>query len=146
MWGPVRQLTELEGVINRQAALGFDYHHHHRRIGRQIGGVADLDQPRWSSSGSAGPLGARLAAAGFARCDDHDPGRSRSGRADRHGCAARRVRAGADAIPSSTGVPTLTEITGIFGVSFPATPVLAAETARWIADEMAARGAEFTAS
>ena len=52
----------------------------------------------------------------------------------------------ADAILELTGVPTLTEITGIFGVSFGDPGACQRDTARWIVDEMVARGAEFTAS
>lgn len=52
----------------------------------------------------------------------------------------------AEAILGLKGVPTLTEITGIFGVSFGDPGACQRETARWIVDEMVARGADFTAS
>lgn len=43
----------------------------------------------------------------------------------------------ADDILGLSGVPTLTEITGIFGVSFGDPGACQRETARWIAEEMA---------
>ncbi len=45
----------------------------------------------------------------------------------------------ADEILSLRGVPQLTEITGIFGVSFGDPGACTRETARWIVDEMARR-------
>lgn len=45
----------------------------------------------------------------------------------------------ADEILSLRGVPQLTEITGIFAVSFSDPGACTRETARWIVDEMAAR-------
>ncbi len=45
----------------------------------------------------------------------------------------------ADEILSLRGVPQLTEITGIFGVSFGEPGACTRETARWIVDEMARR-------
>lgn len=45
----------------------------------------------------------------------------------------------ADAILSLVGVPTLTEITSIFGVSFNEPGACTRETARWIVEEMARR-------
>lgn len=42
----------------------------------------------------------------------------------------------ADAILALEGVPTLTEITGVFTVSFSEPGACTRETARWIADEM----------
>lgn len=46
----------------------------------------------------------------------------------------------ADEILSLRGVPTLTEITGIFSVSFSEPGACTRETARWIADEMVEQG------
>lgn len=46
----------------------------------------------------------------------------------------------ADEILSLRGVPQLSEITGVFAVSFEEPGICTRETARWIADEMAARG------
>jgi hypothetical protein len=43
----------------------------------------------------------------------------------------------ADAILGLQGVVTLTEITGVFAVSFSEPGACTRETARWIADEMA---------
>lgn len=45
----------------------------------------------------------------------------------------------ADAILGLHGVPTLTEITGVFGVSFGDPGACRRDTARWIADEMVRR-------
>ena len=44
----------------------------------------------------------------------------------------------ADAILSLRGVPKLTEITGVFAVSFSEPGACTRETARWIAEQMAA--------
>lgn len=46
----------------------------------------------------------------------------------------------ADAILGLRGVPTLTEITGVFAVSFSDPGACERETARWIVDEMSRRG------
>ncbi len=45
----------------------------------------------------------------------------------------------ADAILSLRGVPKLTEITGVFAVSFSNPGACPRETARWIVEEMARR-------
>ena len=45
----------------------------------------------------------------------------------------------ADAILALKGVPTLTEITGVFAVSFSEPGACTRETARWIAEEIARR-------
>jgi hypothetical protein len=45
----------------------------------------------------------------------------------------------ADAILELHGVPQLTEITGVFAVSFSEPGACPRETARWIVDEMARR-------
>lgn len=45
----------------------------------------------------------------------------------------------ADEILSLRGVPQLTEVTSIFGVSFGEPGACTRETARWIVDEMARR-------
>lgn len=45
----------------------------------------------------------------------------------------------ADAILALRGVPQLTEITGIFGVSFSEPGACSREKARWIAEEMVRR-------
>ena len=45
----------------------------------------------------------------------------------------------ADAILALRGVPTLTEITGVFAVSFSDPGACTRETARWIAEEMVRR-------
>lgn len=50
----------------------------------------------------------------------------------------------ADAILALRGVPKLTEITGVFAVSFSEPGACSRETARWIAEEMARR-ADLTA-
>lgn len=46
----------------------------------------------------------------------------------------------ADAILALRGVPQLTEITGVFSVSFSEPGACTRETARWIVDEMQRRG------
>lgn len=46
----------------------------------------------------------------------------------------------ADEILQLRGIPQLTEITGIFGVSFGDPGACRRETARWIVEEMARRG------
>lgn len=46
----------------------------------------------------------------------------------------------ADEILSLRGIPQLTEITGIFAVSFSEPGACTRETARWIVDEMARLG------
>lgn len=51
----------------------------------------------------------------------------------------------ADAVLGLKGIPQLTEITSIFGVSFGEPGACTRETARWIVDQMDAHGA-FTAS
>ena len=45
----------------------------------------------------------------------------------------------ADAILALRGIPTLTEITGIFAVSFSEPGACSRETARWIVEEMGRR-------
>ncbi|HSN11462.1 MAG TPA: hypothetical protein VLS51_05070 [Propionibacteriaceae bacterium] len=45
----------------------------------------------------------------------------------------------ADAILALKGVPTLTEITGVFTVSFSEPGACSRETARWIVEEMVRR-------
>lgn len=45
----------------------------------------------------------------------------------------------ADAILSLHGIPKLTEITGVFAVTFSNPGACSRETARWIADEMVRR-------
>lgn len=45
----------------------------------------------------------------------------------------------ADAILALKGVPTLTEITGVFTVSFSEPGACTRDTARWITEEMARR-------
>lgn len=45
----------------------------------------------------------------------------------------------ADAILALKGVPTLTEITGVFTVSFSEPGACSRETARWIVEEMSRR-------
>lgn len=47
----------------------------------------------------------------------------------------------ADEILSLRGVPQLAEITSVFAVSFDEPGICTREMARWIVDEMAARGA-----
>lgn len=46
----------------------------------------------------------------------------------------------ADAILELQGVPTLTEITGVFTVSFSEPGACTRDTARWIVEEMGRRG------
>ncbi|MFT3862507.1 hypothetical protein [Micropruina sp.] len=46
----------------------------------------------------------------------------------------------ADAILALRGVPQLTEITGVFAVSFSDPGACTRETARWIVEQMARRG------
>lgn len=46
----------------------------------------------------------------------------------------------AAAILALDGVPTLTEITGVFSVSFSEPGACTRETARWIAEQTASRG------
>lgn len=48
----------------------------------------------------------------------------------------------ADAILALRGVPQLTEITGVFAVSFSEPGACTRETARWIVEEMARRTAD----
>lgn len=55
------------------------------------------------------------------------------------GAPADEYAAEADAILSLQGVPTLTEITGVFAVSFSEPGACPRETARWIAEEMVRR-------
>lgn len=55
------------------------------------------------------------------------------------GAPDEEYAAEADAILELQGVPTLTEITGVFAVSFSEPGACARETARWIADEMVRR-------
>lgn len=54
------------------------------------------------------------------------------------GAARDTYAAEADAILALRGVPTLTEITGVFAVSFSEPGACTRETARWIAEQMAA--------
>jgi hypothetical protein len=56
-----------------------------------------------------------------------------------HGAAPEEYGAEADAILSLRGVPRLTEITGVFAVSFADPGACKRETARWIVEEMARR-------
>ena len=53
-----------------------------------------------------------------------------------HGAPADAYAAEADAILALKGVPTLTEITGIFTVSFSEPGACTRDTARWIAEKM----------
>lgn len=46
----------------------------------------------------------------------------------------------ADAILALRGTPQLTEVTGVFAVSFSEPGACSRETARWIVEEMARRG------
>ena len=46
----------------------------------------------------------------------------------------------ADALLELTGVPKLSEITGVFAVSFSNPGACSRETARWIVEQMALRG------
>ncbi len=55
------------------------------------------------------------------------------------GAPVDEYAAEADAILGLRGVPRLTEITGVFGVSFGDPGACTRETARWILDEMARR-------
>ncbi len=55
------------------------------------------------------------------------------------GAPADEYAAEADEILALRGVPRLTEITGIFGVSFADPGACTRETARWIVDEMGRR-------
>jgi len=55
------------------------------------------------------------------------------------GAARDAYAAEADAILALKGVPTLTEITGVFTVSFSEPGACSRETARWITEEMARR-------
>ena len=48
----------------------------------------------------------------------------------------------ADAILALRGIPQLTEITGVFAVSFSEPGACTRETARWIVEEMARRTAD----
>ncbi|MDO5677030.1 MAG: hypothetical protein Q4G35_05930 [Propionibacteriaceae bacterium] len=56
-----------------------------------------------------------------------------------NGAPRDEYAAEADEILSLRGVPQLTEITSVFGVSFADPGACTRETARWIVDEMAAR-------
>ncbi len=56
-----------------------------------------------------------------------------------NGAPEDEYAAEADAILALRGFPRLTEITGIFGVSFADPGACTRETARWIVDEMARR-------
>jgi hypothetical protein len=49
----------------------------------------------------------------------------------------------AESILGLRGVPTLTEITGIFSVRFSTPGACSRETARWIVEEMVRRGGKF---
>jgi len=55
------------------------------------------------------------------------------------GAPADEYAAEADAILGLRGVPQLTEITGVFAVSFGDPGACTRETARWIAEEMVRR-------
>jgi len=55
------------------------------------------------------------------------------------GAPADEYASEADEILALQGVPTLTEITGIFAVSFSEPGACTRETARWIVEEMARR-------
>ncbi|MDQ7991433.1 MAG: hypothetical protein AAGC63_01010 [Propionicimonas sp.] len=57
------------------------------------------------------------------------------------GAPADEYAAEADAILGLRGVPQLTEITGVFAVSFADPGACPRETARWIAQEMVRRSA-----
>lgn len=54
------------------------------------------------------------------------------------GAARDAYAAEADEILALRGVPTLTEITGVFAVSFSEPGACTRETARWIAEQIAA--------
>ncbi len=56
-----------------------------------------------------------------------------------NGAPADEYAAEADAILALKGVPQLTEITGVFAVSFSEPGACTRETARWIVEEMARR-------
>ena len=56
------------------------------------------------------------------------------------GAAPDTYAAEADEILALRGVPTLTEITGVFAVSFSEPGACPRETARWITEQMALRG------
>ena len=56
-----------------------------------------------------------------------------------NGAPKGEYAAEADAILGLHGVPTLTEITGVFAVSFGDPGACRRETARWIAEEMVRR-------
>ena len=56
-----------------------------------------------------------------------------------NGAPPDEYAADADSILELKGVPTLTEITGIFAVSFSEPGACTRETARWIVEEMARR-------
>lgn len=56
------------------------------------------------------------------------------------GAARDAYAAEADAILELQGVPTLTEITGVFTVSFSEPGACTRDTARWIVEEMGRRG------
>ena len=55
------------------------------------------------------------------------------------GAPADEYASEADEILALQGVPTLTEITGVFAVSFSEPGACTRETARWIVEEMARR-------
>ncbi len=55
------------------------------------------------------------------------------------GAAKDEYAAEADAILALNGVPRVTEITGIFAVSFSEPGACTRDTARWIAEEMVRR-------
>jgi hypothetical protein len=56
------------------------------------------------------------------------------------GAPSDEYSAEADAILALRGIPTLTEITGVFTVSFSEPGACPRETARWIAEQIAIRG------
>ncbi len=56
-----------------------------------------------------------------------------------NGAARDAYAAEADAILELRGVPTLTEITGVFTVSFSEPGACTRDTARWIVEEMGRR-------
>ena len=56
-----------------------------------------------------------------------------------NGAPADEYASEADEILALQGVPTLTEITGVFAVSFSEPGACPRETARWIAEEMVRR-------
>lgn len=57
------------------------------------------------------------------------------------GAPREEYAAEADAILALRGVPQLTEITGVFAVSFSDPGACTRETARWIAEQMTLRAA-----